>query len=302
MEENKKPLICRPDDCLQDMLLDLKRGKEKGSTTHIKELDKCWTWRKGEFNIWTGYANEGKSLFLRFLAIIKCIMDGWRFIFCAPEDFPAKEFFDDMVHTIAGGPTDKDHPFCIGSDDYIEAFNKIKDNIIFLYLHPPGNTIRSTLDEMAKIIENERIDGIIIDPLIKFSRPKDMSERDDIYAAYVTSIVTDFSRKYNVSANLVMHQLTPRIQENGFYPKPSMYSIKGGGTWSDGTDNILSIWRPFYAKDKLSTEVVFASQKIKKQKLVGIPQEFPMRFDRRTNRFIDGKTNEDLFNFDKVAV
>lgn len=81
-----------------------------------------------------------------------------------------------------------------------------------------------------------------------------------------------------------------------------MYSIKGGGTWSDGTDNILSIWRPFYAKDKLSTEVVFASQKIKKQKLVGIPQEFPMRFDRRTNRFIDGKTNEDLFNFDKVAV
>ena len=42
-----------------------------------------------------------------------------------------------------------------------------------------------------------------------------------------------------------------------------MYRIKGGGSWSDGFDNVLSVWRPNYAKDKIDSEVQFASQKIK---------------------------------------
>ncbi len=95
-----------------------------------------------------------------------------------------------------------------------------------------------------------------------------------------------------------MHQLTPRLQENNLYPKPTMYNIKGGGTWADGTDNILSIQRPLYASDKKDDEVLFTSQKIKKQKLVGIPQEFQMRFDRRTNRYINFNNSDDLYDFE----
>lgn len=299
-EERKKALIYTPEDCLGDMLFDLEHGKEKGSTTYIRDIDMCWKWRKGEFNIWTGYANEGKSLFLRYLSIIKACMDGWKFIFCAPEDYPPKEFFDDMLHTLSGQSTDKDNALCISRDDYLDVFARLKDYITFLYINPPGNTIKGALIEFEKIIEEKGADAIVIDPLIKFSRPKDMSERDDIYAAYITSICTDFARKHNLSTHLVMHQLTPRVLESGYYSKPSMYSIKGGGTWSDGTDNILSVWRPLYAKDKLSTEVHFASQKIKKQKLTGIPQDFKMKFDRRSNRYIDFTTEKDLFDFNKI--
>jgi twinkle protein len=302
MEEQivKTALIFKPEDCLDEMLHDFENGKEKGTTTHIREIDKCWTWRKGEFNIWTGYSNEGKSLFVRFLCIVKALMDNWKFIFCAPEDYPAKEFFDDMIHTIVGLPTDRDNPHCMDRDTYLDAFTKIKDNFIFLYMNPPHNTIKGTLVEMSNIMVTEQIDGIVIDPLIKFARPKDMSDRDDIYAAYITTLMTDFARIHNVSANLVMHQLTPKILESGFYPKPSMYTIKGGGTWSDGTDNILSIWRPLYAKNKMDEQVIFTSQKIKKQKLVGIPQEYHMAFDRRSNRYLDQESRQELFNFNKV--
>jgi twinkle protein len=302
-EQREKALILRPEDCISDMVHAFRHGQEKGTTTYIKKLDMCWTWRKGEFNIWTGYANEGKSIFLRYISLIKDIMAGWRFIFSAPEDFPAKEFFDDIIHTLVGLPTDKDNPYHMTEASYMTAYNMIKDNFIFLYMHPPNNTIKGTLMEMTKIIESERIDGIIIDPLIKFARPKDMSERDDIYAAYITTLMTDFARTYNVSSHLVMHQLTPKVLENGFYAKPNMYSIKGGGTWADGTDNILSIWRPKYAKEKLDTSVVFSSQKIKRQKLVGVPQDLQMDFDRRSNSFmevIDSKpTGKPLFDFDK---
>jgi hypothetical protein len=29
----------------------------------VSEIDKAWTWRAKEVNLWTGYQNEGKSLF-----------------------------------------------------------------------------------------------------------------------------------------------------------------------------------------------------------------------------------------------
>ena len=150
-------------------------------------------------------------------------------------------------------------------------------------------------------MKTEKIDGCIIDPLLKFARPKDFPEKDDQYAAYVGSICVDFARQTNTSFHLVMHQTTPTLNnDTQKYPEPSMYRIKGGGSWSDGFDNVLSIWRPNYAKDKIDSEVQFASQKIKKQKLVGIPQRFQMAFDRKTNRYTDSFTNECIFDFDNI--
>lgn len=287
------------DDSIDEMIHDLENGKEKGSTTYISQLDNAWTWRLSEFNIWTGYANEGKSLFLRFIALIKAIMEGWKFAFYAPEDYPAKEFFDDIIHTASGYSTDKENQNFIGVDLYKKMYKILKELFYFVYIPPPENTLLEILKEFVPLIENHGVKACVIDPLIKVARPKEYMNADDKYAAYVTTVCTDFSRQYNVSLHMVMHQLTPRLQENGLYPKPSMYYIKGGGTWADGTDNINSIWRPQYARDKEDNEVMFSSQKIKKQKLVGIPQDFNMRFNRKSNRYVDANTNKDLFPFDK---
>lgn len=287
-------------DCLDEMLFDLRNGKQKGSTTYIPCIDECWKWRKQEFNIWTGYANEGKSLFLRYLAIIKALKDDWKFAFCAPEDFPPKEFYDDMIHTITGFTTDKDSPFQVNEQTYLEAVEKIKNNFYFVYIEPPNNTIKGVLETFKTLCNSTHIDVCIIDPLLKFSRPKGFSERDDIYAAYIGSICVDFCRQTDTSLHMVMHQRTPERMDDRKYPEPSMYSVKGGGSWADGADNVLSVWRPAYAIDKIDTEVQFASQKIKKQKLVGIPQRQKLRFNRKTNRYTDFLTNQDLFDFDKI--
>lgn len=288
-------------DCLDDMIHDLRNGKQKGTTTHIPDIDEAWKWRKGEFNIWTGYANEGKSLFLRYLCMIKALMDDWKFVFCAPEDYPPKEFYDDMIHTLTGFTTDKDSPYQVSEETYLKAVQKIKENFFFLYVEPPGNTIKGVLEQFRTLCNSTQIDGCIIDPLLKFARPKNFSERDDIYAAYIGSICMDFCRQTDTSLHMVMHQRTPERDEKKKYPEPSMYSVKGGGSWADGADNVLSVWRPEYAINKVDTEVLFTSQKIKKQKLVGIPQRIPMRFDRKSNRYIDFKTNKSLFDFDRIV-
>lgn len=297
--------ILTMDDCIDDMKLDLERGKEKGSSTYIRGLDDCWTWRMGEFNIWTGYSNEGKSQFLRFLSLIKALEEerqgnDWRFAFYAPEDYPAKEFFDDLIHTAAGRSTDKDNIAFIGSELYVKTYERLKKFFYFNYIRPPKNSLVRVLRSFIPLIQEKNVRVCVVDPIIKVARPAKYLNADDKYAAYVTTLATDFTRAYNVSLHLVMHQVTPGFQENGLYPKPSMYRIKGGGTWADGTDNINSIQRPHYAVDKIDDEVKFTSQKIKKQKLVGVPGDFQMRFDRKTNRYVDFNTGKDLYDFDKL--
>lgn len=301
----KKGIILTMDDCYDEMIHDLENGKEKGSSTYVEGLDDAWTWRMGEFNIWTGYSNEGKSQFLRFLSLIKALEEQragntWRFAFYAPEDYPAKEFFDDLIHTASGRSTDKDNPLFIGPELYKQTYDKIKDFFYFNYLRPPRNSLVRVLKSFVPLIKERDVKVCVVDPIIKVARPAKYLNADDKYAAYVTTLATDFTRAYNVSLHLVMHQVTPAIQENNLHPKPSMYRIKGGGTWADGTDNIMSIQRPMYAVDKVDDEVKFTSQKIKKQKLVGIPQEFQMRFDRKTNRYVKFSDGKDLYNFDGV--
>jgi twinkle protein len=299
-KERVKADIFKIDSCLDDMVFDLENGKVKGSTTYNSLIDQAWTWRQQEFNIWTGYANEGKSLFLKQMCLPKAIKEKRKFAFCSPEDFPPTEFFDDMIHTLTGLTTDNSLPNRVKTQLYKDVAALINDYFYFVYIKPPNNTIKGVLEEFKKLHEVEDLYGCIIDPLLKFSRPKGFSERDDIYAAYVGSLCVDFARQTETSLHLIMHQLTPRLDETKKYPEPSMYSMKGGGSWADGADNVLSIWRPNYATNKIDDEVQFASQKIKKQKLVGIPMRIKMKFDRRSNRYIDFTTGIPLFDFDKM--
>lgn len=293
--------ICTLMDCDEELIYDLKNGLEKGTSTYVTGLDNYWTWRLGEVNIWTGYANEGKSLFLRYITLIKCLKDNYKAAFYAPEDYPAKEFYADIIHTAAGRSLDKTNPNFIGLENYYYVRDILKDYFFFVYKRPPENDILSILESFIYLIENNGVNVCVLDPVLKISRPKEYADRDDRFAAYVTTLLMDFSRRYKVSVHVVMHQGTPRAQENGLYPKPSMYFIKGGGSWADGVDNVISLQRPFYASDKLNPEIVFISQKIKKQKLVGIPGEFKMSFDRRTNRYMNYENIYlGLFDFESI--
>jgi len=300
-KKNMKVHISTPADCLDDMLYDLENGKKKGETTHNLAIDQCWTWRKEEFNIWTGYVNEGKSLFIKQMSLAKMLRDKWKFAFCSPEDYPAKEFFDDMVHTLSGITTDRDRKNVIKKELYRDIVNLIKESVYFVYVDPPNNTIKGVLEQFRILNDTVDLDGCIMDPLLKFARPKGFSDRDDIYANYIGSISVDFARKTETSLHLVMHQVTPKKElDSKRYPEPSYYSMKGGGSWADGCDNVLTVWRPNYAVDKQDPEVQFTSEKIKKQKLVGIPQKLKFKFDRVSNRYTDYVTGKPIFDFDKM--
>jgi twinkle protein len=292
----------------ESMLDAFRKGKEPGSKTYVRDIDeiqvngftnKMWSWRQGEFNIWTGYNNEGKSQFLIFLCVLKALKENWKFAFFSPENYPPDEFFDDIIHTITGKTTDKNAKnFNLTEDEYLKAFEKVKNNFFFVYPESEGMP-DFRIEQIEGVFEyltwEKGVNAVIVDPYIKIRHEIMGGEPEHLYASRFMMDRINFTRKNHVSYHLVMHQTTPRKGNDGNYPPPSLYQIKGGGTFADSTDNAISVWRPLRGTDPNDTSVKIKSDKIKKQKLVGIPFEIDIDFNRKRNRYV-GRDGFDYFD------
>lgn len=257
----------------ESMLDGFRNGQERGTTTHIDTIDPAWTWRNGEVNIWTGYQNEGKSLFLNQLATLKAAIDGWKFAVFSPENFPLNDFYNDIIEMYIGKSSD---PYYKSSQmeesEYVEAMDFCDKHFFLIY--PKKNfTLESIFERTKFLVKTKGIRSLIIDPYNTIQHKLRSGEREDLYISRFMSELKRFAIEQNISIHLVAHQVTPQKDDSGRYYKPDVNRIKGGGTFADKADNVMTIWRPERALDFSDRNVVFASQKIKKQKLVGRPQE-----------------------------
>ena len=293
-------------DVVDSMMDGYKNGQERGSSTYIDEVDRAWTWRAGEVNIWTGYQNEGKSLFLNQLAAIKASVDGWKFAVFSPENMPMNDFFNDIIEMYIGKSCDPYYSQNYMSEgEYKQGLDFV--NNYFKVIYPKKNFTLDTIFEKAKyLIKTQGIRSLIIDPYNTVQHKMNRGEREDLYISRFMSELKRFAVDNNISIHLVAHQVTPQKGEDGRYPKPDVNKIKGGGTFADKADNVLFVWRPDRAIDFSSRLVTFGSQKIKKQKLVGYPQDVEnIMFDIKKSRYsFNGKTpfNQlDQYRLDKYG-
>jgi twinkle protein len=275
--------IIRASDIVDEMLYGFKNGKERGSTTHIPRVDEAWTWRKTDLNIWTGYQNEGKSLFMEQLMTLKSYFEGWKHSLFTPENIPATDFFDNIIEMLVGKSCDPYYSNNLMTEsEYRAGIEFVNEHFYLVY--PEGEwTLENIIESFNEVI-NE-VDTVTIDPYNKIHHNLG-GERGDVYVSNFMSTCKRYAVDKKVAFNLVAHQLTARKDEKGRYIKPDLNYIKGGGAFADAADNVLYVWRPERALDFSSTEVMFGSQKIKKQKLVGIPSDITnINFRRKENRY-----------------
>ena len=276
-------------DIKDSMLSGYRNGKVRGTTTYIPELDKAWSWRGGEVNVWTGYQNEGKSLALNQLCAIRAYWEKAKVAIFSPENFPLNDLFDDIIEMFIGKSSD---PYYsnnyMSEDEYKAGLNFVQDN--FFAIYPEADFKIDTIFERTKyLIKKKGIRTLIIDPYNVVEHKIKAGEREDLYISRFMAQLKRFAVDYDLSVNLVAHQNTPKKNENdsGRFFKPFLTNIKGGGTFADKADNVLTVWRPNRAINFRDTEVIIESQKIKKQRLVGVPQPVEgMTFDIRTNRYL----------------
>jgi len=279
--------VFEANDFKSEILESYKNGQSRGTTTYFTNIDKCWTHRRGEVTLWTGYMNEGKSLLLRFLLLIKGIYDDWKSGFFAPEDMPQSEFYTDIIESFIGksaDPYQEQYNNYMSEAELLEGLDVI--NRHFYSVFPEENhDIDSLLNKFSYLVRKKNLSAIVFDPYNMIMHLMKSGEREDLYISRFMSKLKRFAIKHNVAVHLVAHQVTPAFKAGENYPQPNAYKIKGGGTFADKADNVVIVWREHRNTDQSNTEVKFISQKIKKQKLTGIPGEAIIDFDRRKNRY-----------------
>jgi len=277
--------IFRAEDVWDEMQDTFTHGKPKGTTTYIPVIDAAWKWRN-DLNLWTGYQNEGKTTFLLQLCLIKAYWEGWKFAVFSPENIPVSEFYDDLIEAYIGKPCDPDFKAQqMSRSEYKEAFDFVNQHFFIIY--PEDNfSIQTVFDKARHLIRKYGCRALIIDPYNTIEHQMESNTREDLYISKFMSHLKRFSNENQVSVHLVAHQKTPVKDSNGRYYKPDLNNIKGGGTFPDKADNVLFVWRPERALDFSNPEVIFGSQKIRKQRLTGTPQDvWGIMFNRLQNRY-----------------
>lgn len=276
------------DDCADEMLHTFINGKKRGTTTYIPSLDLAWTWRGGEVNVWTGYQNEGKSLFLNQLCLLRSYWEDCKVAVFSPESMPMSDYFDELIETFIGKSSDNHF---INNKMSLEEYTlgmRFVNNNFFLIYPKIDFTLDTIIERIVYLVKRRGVRTVIIDPYNTIEHKMANGQREDLYISQFMAKLKHLAVKYDLSINLVAHQLTARrnAKDKDRYFKPDLNNIKGGGTFADKADNVLFVWRHNRANDFSCPEVVIGSQKIKKQKLVGRPQDLlNVTFDIKKQRY-----------------
>ncbi|MGR3301760.1 MAG: DnaB-like helicase C-terminal domain-containing protein, partial [Candidatus Scalindua sp.] len=313
--------VSRLNDFRDKMWEQYDNGLREGTTTYFPSVDKMWRWRAGEVNVGTGYTNEGKTTLFLHLAMITSIFDisNRVFLVFSPENLPQEEFYEDLIHSFVGLPSDVNLNNRMGKDQFSDAMDFMNKHFLLLYptkINKYGKEEENfTVDVIEqKIIETKRTDNItdvIIDPYNMIEHDLRISDREDLYISKFMTRLKRIALRCHVSVTLIAHQVTPKPdRKTGNYDRPSMYTIKGGGTFADKADNVLIFWRPYRRRQNLdhvadehkkfvdnlmlspeskreilSSLIIFESEKIKKHKYVAKPGEVMFLYDFKSARF-----------------
>lgn len=276
-------------DSFDSMMHGFKHGQKRGETTFVEEVDSAWKWRTTEVNLWTGYQNEGKSLFLNQLSLIRAYWTGEKFAVFSPENMPMDDFYNDLIEMYMGKTTNPEIPhFQMSEGEYLESASFV-DKHFFLIYPEDDFKIDTIFSKALYLVRKFGIRHLIIDPYNTVEHLIKPGEREDLYISRFMALLKKFAVRNDISVHLVAHQLTARKNKDdgGRYFKPDLNNIKGGGTFADKADNVLFVWRPERSLDFRDPSVWFGSQKIKKQKLVARPCEVDcIEFDFKTNRYL----------------
>ncbi len=273
------------EDIKADMWDQFHNGTSRGETTYFDEIDEHWTWKKGEVTLVGGIGNHGKTCFVMQLCLIKAVKEGVKWAVFSPEQNPPKEFFDDLIQSYIGKPTEKHIPGRMSDEEYERGMDFIGKHFFYVYPKDAPPTPKYIRETFVRLIVNKGVRGCVIDPFNQLSIDW-VHGRDDRVISEFLSYEKRFAIEHNIYDLIIAHPnagITKQIDGN--YSCPDVYDFSGGAMWNNKCDNILQVYRPYYTTDKMNTEVIFKSQKIKKQRLVGIPGDCVLSYDRFKGRY-----------------
>lgn len=283
--------IIRVKDIWDSMLEGFDKGYEKGTTTYFPTIDKHWTWKKKELTLFFGIPGHGKSQMLMQLALIKSIKEGTKWGVFSPENNPPNFFYDELIRTYVGKNTVKSKNQ-MSKKEYEKAMGFIGKHFFYIYPKDNSPTPEYINERFYELIEKEGINGCITDPFNQLANAWAKTGRDDLYLDSYLSKELRFAQKHDIYKIIVAHPKgSIGLTDKGCFRVPHSYDLAHGAMWYNMCDNIICIHRPELPINKISTEVLFMSLKIRRVRLVGELGETSLFYDKLTGRYInDGQS------------
>jgi len=269
------------DDIFPSMLENFRAGIKLAPTTRFDEMDDYFRWKKGDITLCTGYGNHGKSFFMLQLMLTKSIWDGWKWAIFSPENYPANDFYDDLVEMYVGKWLDK-----MTEEEYSEACHFISEHIFYVYPED-AHDIHSINEKFRYLVLKKGVDGVLVDPFNQLDHIQKAYQREDQYLSEILKDIKRFALLNRVCYNIIAHPKNPNYQEGKVLPVADMYDIAGGAMWGNKTDQIISYYRPRFHEDKNSTEVEVYLQKVKRKRTGGKLGSFPMKLAWNKKRYCE---------------
>jgi twinkle protein len=264
------------------------KGKIKGLSTGWKEIDPHFTWRFGEPTLLNGYFNNGKTTFEYNLMLGAAILYDWKFGAFMPENYPVNEAYDSLCEIYIGKTSDIEKHDRMNKQEYKDAAKFVHNHIKLISNNKrfsPAD-IRSISKQM---IMQYGIVGIFTDPW-KALKHHMGNKSIDLYLEDELQEEIDFALKHKCIKVIATHPPTPIRNKEKEYPAPSAFEVKGGEVWASMIYNQMCIHIP-QDRSFEDTTTELHIQKIKNQKLVGIPtrRDNPilLKFDRKSGRYTD---------------
>lgn len=269
------------DDLFPSMLENFRRGVKLAPTTRMPNTDEYWRWKKGDINLVTGYANAGKTNYIIQMMLVKSIWDGWKWAVFCPENYPANDFYDDIVEMFVGKWLSQ-----MTEQEYTNACHFIGNHIFYVY---PENEhdIHSIHEKFRYLVMKKGVDGVLIDPFNQLDHNQKAYQREDQYLSDVLKDIKRFALLNKVVYNIVAHPKNPRYEEGKVLPPVDMYDIAGGAMWGNKVDLILSYYRPNAHLNKNSPDVTIYVQKVKRIRTGGKKGDFNLTFVWNQKRYCE---------------
>jgi hypothetical protein len=306
IEGVEKAIVTLNDDIFAQMVKEYHSGREKGQTTHNKYLDPYFKWMPGYTSVITGWPGHGKSQLFFELLLLRAVFKGKKSVIWPSENMPAKRFFQGIIHTFTGRPTDKSQANHLSEAEYRRAAEYVREHIILLdpptgMPYTPSHMLAYCEAAIAKYGGAQDKFGIahcLLDPWNKQDHTaKAKMGGDEPYLVHTVGLCTKWSMDTGQSLVLTAHP--KRENENMGYgksrPVPNGGTISGGQTWENMAHYVGAMHRPFDWIEG-NTQAAFYSHKCKDERDVakrgclgyqvdGTVPLVPINWDEITNRY-----------------
>ena len=297
----EQALVSLDDTVWEQMRHEHLHGREKGRTTFNRYLDPYFKWMPGYTSVITGWGGHGKSQMFFELLLLQAVFGEKKSVLWPSENLPAKRFYERLIHTLTGRPTDRTFANALSEKEYERAKNFLKE-YIFLVDPPVGMpyTPAHILAYFEASVNKHGAEHCMLDPWNKCDHSaKARMGGDEPYLVHTLGLCTKWSLATGQCLVITAHP--KRENENMGYGKtrsvPTGGTISGGQTWENMAHYLGAVHRPFH-HIKGNRQAAFYSHKVKDEEDVasvgsigatgatdGLPALVPIEWDPITKRY-----------------